>query len=389
MQPGAPPTVIVQGPHETIEAIRPNSDGSVSRLWRIPGRAMTCNGFYEGTLLADLLGDGSLCTFVGTRGPGDCARLAAIDADGRTVWYRDFEEFPGTPPPWNVPGLMYWQGGYFRDPQRMDVLVQLRRIGGETWLLDGRTGEPVWFRSHSTDEREFGRTWFTIFDFNRDGSEDVLTNSPDVFCVADGASGELLLKKHARDFVPGQGYFGSTVSADFLGDGSTQMLFSNANTLALLRLDGSTVWTTGFDKDDPAYPNFGSDMRPLPADVDGDERLELLVPGHKSGDGRALRCLDAATGSLKWQLPLPGKPTEPAVADIDGDGRDECVFTIGSTLYSVGATDDGQSASTEWSLALPSLTSSVAVADVMGNGQAQIVLSCADGYVYGLGAKGD
>jgi outer membrane protein assembly factor BamB len=387
MQYNAPPTVIIQGPRETIEAIRPKSDGSVERLWRIPGRAMTCSDYYEGALLANLNGDGSLCAIIGTRGPGDCARLMAVDAHGHAIWHRDFEEFPGTPPPWNVPGLIYWQGGYFRDPQKMDVLVQLRRIGGETWLLDGRTGEPVWFRSHSTDEREFGRSWFTIFDFNRDGHEDALTNCPDVFCIADGASGELLLKKHARDFVPGQGYFGSTVVTEFLGNGSEQMLFANSNTLALLEHDGSMVWTTGFDKNDPAYPNFGSDVRPNPADVDGDGRLELIVAGAKSGDQRELRCFDMNSGSLKWKLSLNGKPTEPAVADIDSDGRDECIFTIGGNLYTVGAADDGQSGAIEWTLPLPSYTSSVAVADVMGDGQAQIVLSCADGYVYGVGAR--
>jgi outer membrane protein assembly factor BamB len=177
------------------------------------------------------------------------------------------------------------------------------------------------------------------------------------------------------------------VAADFLGEGTEQLFFSNSNTLALLRRDGAMVWTTGFDKDDPSYPNFGSDVRPVPADVDGDGRLEVLVAGAKSGNQRELRCLDAASGSLKWQLPLEGKPTEPAVADIDGDNRDECVFTIGGVLYAIGAREDGQSAAIEWTLPFPSYTSAVAIADVMGNGQAQIVLSCADGYVYGIGPK--
>src|SRR5688500_10099780 len=84
MEPGAPPAIIVQGPEETVEAIRPRADGTAERLWRVPGRTMTCYGYYEGALLADLAGDGSLAAVVGTRGAGDCARLAAIDARGRT-----------------------------------------------------------------------------------------------------------------------------------------------------------------------------------------------------------------------------------------------------------------------------------------------------------------
>ncbi|WP_428938705.1 hypothetical protein [Fontivita pretiosa] len=390
MKPEAPATIIAQGAAETIEAIRPRPDGTVQRLWRIPGRATTCNNYFEGAVLADVRGDGSACAIVGTRGPGDCARLLVVDADGREVWHRDFEEFAGTPPPWNVPGLMYWQGGYFRDRQQMDILVQLRRIGGETWLLDGRSGQPVWFRSHSTDEREFGRAWFTIFDYNRDGCEDVLSNYPDVFCVADGPSGQLLLKKHARDFANGQGYYGWSIAGDLLGDGDVQILYTNANGHVMLWRDGTTIWKSSFDPDDPRYPNFGSDVRCVPADMEGDGQLELLVPGARGPDGlRQLQCLDIATGAVKWHLSLPvqEKPTDPAAADIDGDGRDECIFTIASTLYAVGGGADGRSGAIEWTLSLANYASPVAIADVFGDGSTQIIVCCQNGWVYGIGQR--
>ncbi len=388
LRPGEPPTVIVQGSNETTEAIRPQPDGSVQRLWRVPGRAMTSNNFNEGALLAPLRGDGSLQTVVATRGPGDCARIAVINADGKELWHQDFSDFPGDPPPWNVPGLLYWQAGEFVRPGQTDLLVELRRVGAETSLLDGRTGAKMWFRSHSTDDREFGTTLFTIFDFNGDGCDDVLTNYPDVFCVADGRTGELLLKKHARDLLPGDPYYGSSVAYDFLGDGTTQVLYRNVNTIALLRLDGTTVWRTPFDPKDPRHPNYGSDVRVVPGDADGDGRLDLFVPGVKIGGKRELQCLDAATGALKWRLPLPGeKPTEPAVADIDGDGRDECVFTVAGDVFAVGqAPGEAAAGAVKWKLTLPNYTSSVAIADVTGDGKPQVVVSCNDGYVYGIGA---
>ena len=82
---------------------------------------------------------------------------------------------------------------------------------------------------------------------------------------------------------------------------------------------------------------------------------------------------------------MPDQPlTFPAVADINGDGRDECIFTIGDTIYTVGATGANAGA-VLWTHKLPDRLGPVTVADVAGDGTAQIVVSCADGYVYGIG----
>jgi hypothetical protein len=172
--PGASPIVVVQGANESVEAFRPTAQGKTKRLWRVPGRGMTCNNYFEGVLLADLAGDGRLAAVLGTRGPRDCARLAVLNAaDGTPVWSHDFDDFPGAPPPWNVPGLMYWQAGHFRDRRRMDLLVQVRRVGGESYLLDGRTGEPIWRQAKGRTGRDFGRAWMAIVDLDSDGLDDI------------------------------------------------------------------------------------------------------------------------------------------------------------------------------------------------------------------------
>ena len=115
--------------------------------------------------------------------------------------------------------------------------------------------------------------------------------------------------------------------------------------------------------------------------------MELLLIAETDGK-RLFQCHRAASGQLLWSLPLPGgtKPTDPATADVDGDGREECLFTIGQTLCAVGSDADGRSGKVEWSLVLPGHLSAVTVADVMGDGTLQIVVSCADGVVYGLGS---
>ena len=76
-------------------------------------------------------------------------------------------------------------------------------------------------------------------------------------------------------------------------------------------------------------------------DADGDGKLDLFFPGAMVKEERQFQCRDAATGALKWSVRMPDEPFSfPAVADIDGDGRDECVFTMGKTIYAVGAARD-------------------------------------------------
>jgi outer membrane protein assembly factor BamB len=379
LEPKAPPTVIVQGANETVEAIRPTADGKAERLWRAPGRGMTCNNFWEGLSLADLSGDGRGAPVVGTRGVGDCARLAILSSSGETVWYRDFDEFPGTPPPWNVPGLMYWQGGYFSDPARMDLAVQMRLLGGMTTMVDGRTGETRWEKSRSVPGRQFGRYLMTMYDFDGDGLEDALQTFSDLFCVAEGRTGNFLKAERASKFVPGGGYYGSAIVTDFLGNGDEQLLFSSAEVVALLERNGKRIWHGDLGR--------GSEVRAGVGNADGDGAMDLFVIANRDGK-REFQCWDATTGKTNWTLPLPAgntKPTDPATADIDGDGRDECIFTMGNTVYAVGAQEDGQSGKIEWTLSMPGNLSPVAIADVKGDGVAQIVVSCADGTVYGIG----
>jgi hypothetical protein len=84
------------------------------------------------------------------------------------------------------------------------------------------------------------------------------------------------------------------------------------------------------------------------------------------------------------------------VADVNGDGRDECLFSMGKTIYAVGAAKAGADAGLTgeascaegailWTLDLPDRLGPLTIADVEGNGVARIVVGCADGHVYGIG----
>jgi hypothetical protein len=234
-------------------------------------------------------------------------------------------------------------------------------------------------KSRSVPGRQFGRYLMTMYDFDGDGLEDALQTFSDLFCVAEGRTGNFLKAERASKFVPGGGYYGSAIVTDFLGNGDEQLLFSSAEVVALLERNGKRIWHGDLGR--------GSEVRAGVGNADGDGAMDLFVIANRDGK-REFQCWDATTGKTNWTLPLPAgntKPTDPATADIDGDGRDECIFTMGNTVYAVGAQEDGQSGKIEWTLSMPGNLSPVAIADVKGDGVAQIVVSCADGTVYGIG----
>src|SRR5262249_55432792 len=171
------------------------------------------------------------------------------------------------------------------------------------------------------------------------------------------------------------------------GRGQPQVLYLHEFVTALFTRRGERIW-----KLEHPHPDGWRNQAGF-GDAHGDGRLALFFPGAMGKDGREFHCRDAATGELRWSIPMPDEPlTFPAVADIDGDGRDECLFTMGSTIYAVGAgKNDGASSSPTragavlWKLDLPGKAGPVTIADVKGDGRAAVVVGCADGHVYGIG----
>lgn len=403
LRPDEPPTVVAQSSCETLMAFHPGPAGG-SLAWRAPGRVASprADVIMEGSVvLADVLGDGTLATIAaGTSERQGCARLVVYRADGSQLWQRDFERFPGGIPPWNVGGLTYFFAGRFTDPARCDVLVSLRRCtmhSDETYLLEGRTGETLWQRSAVLDKLGCGGGWTAVFDYDGDGLEDAFSFYPHVAYVLRGPTGELILQKMTQSIFECAAFYAKPIVADVLGTGEPQVLFaSTAYVLGLLERDLRVIW---------AHKPVGAAVGDAPAvlqglgDIDGDGRLELLSPGHRrslESLAQEFRCYDAATGALKWTLPLPGScfvgnnrgfpdsPGHAVVADVDGDGREECVVAIAHTLYCIGAAPDGRSGEVRWRLELPAALGAPSLADVAGDGRLQIVIACADGYIYGI-----
>ncbi|MBX9626672.1 MAG: VCBS repeat-containing protein, partial [Gemmataceae bacterium] len=360
-----------------------------------------------GLLLADTAGDGTLSTVAATTGPRGCARLVAYGPDGTPRWHRDFPDVPGRTPAHNTAGLTMWFSGRFTHPGRYDILATPRpKSQEEAVLVRGTDGSVVWRRERVSvpgqraDARPVGGTWLAAADHNGGGHDDVIGMYPDLLFALDGRTGDQLLGVDSRDIFPRapiKPYNAMPVVADLRGDGTRQYLWGACDrAFGLLDRRGKSIWT----EDRP--PPCGPGILPGLADVDGDGRLEVLVVGRNDGGKSTLACYGGADGAVRWTVPLPGDvfvdifgtertPMPPATGDLDGDGRDECVFTIGTTLYAAGATPDGRGGRIVWTLDIPGAgrLGPPAIADVAGDGRAAIVVVGRDGMVYVVGDRSD
>jgi hypothetical protein len=377
-------TVVVQSTGEEVVAFQvANGDQPALERWRVPGRVQGDNWpAVSGALLADLTGAGQRHIVHASAAPSGCARIVARSLAGAEVWHHDFTAIPGGAPVWNVGGAVIWQAGCFTDATRQDVLVTVRRSmmhSEETSLLSGTDGHELWHRDRQVSNRGVGGTPFATADYDGDGRDDLASLHPSILYLLRGASGQDLLARDASwEAVPAKPvYWGLPVAGEFLGPGTGVSLFfatSRRSLTGVIRRDGSLAWWDAPDRSGTAYPAFG--------DIDGDGRLEATAAGYDDG----IRCYDTATGDVKWRLAVPGltTPVGSAGADIDGDGREEALFTQGNTLTCLGTLPGAVQGGVRWTFALPATVGPPAIAAVDGSGEAVILLVGADGYVYAI-----
>jgi hypothetical protein len=416
---GGGPTVVAHGFSETVQALKVDTkSGLASVAWTAPGRGMVSgyptivvNGRgFASVALADVYGTGEHVVLVADKGPSGTAVLRALDGSGKTIWETGFD-VPGDPPIFNTSGITSWTAGYFRDPDREDVLVAVRKTkmhSEQLHLLDGRNGDVLWIRQSGglfagcgkTQETGAGGTHMAIFDWDGDGLDEILNTYSGLFAVYDGSDGSMLLNRWTTECWRGpdpleifdQGFrkHPFPVAADFLGNGAEQILLAGIDsTIAVLETGGDPIWHTEMFSGSPKRTMQGV------GDIDGDGDLDLVSVGHCNGGDSEIQAFEASSGDLRWTMDLGAVcsswtvPTHVVTVDLDGDGRDEALFTYGNVVYAIGEDDDGGGHLAWQATFAPepwqALLGDLAIGDVDGTGRPHVLVNTESGHLYGLG----
>ena len=419
MRSGDPPTIITQGYGEQIQAFKYSEEsGALEQIWQVSGRGMldgsnviTANGNgYASVLLADLTGSGDLAVIAASKTEEGFAMIKALDADGQSIWESTFE-VPGDPPIWNVAGITNWAAGHFTSTDHEDIMVSVRATEPRSYqlfLLEGRSGEVLWAKSmggyfsgcSTENPTGAGGSHMAALDWDGDGLDEVLNLLTGLFAVYDGSDGSTLFNRWTTTWCPDERQLFSLgfrkhptpVVSDFLGDGSDQILLAGMDpTIAVVQFDGSVVWHTPFFSGSPINTMQGV------GDLNGDSTIDLVSVGHCNGDGDEIQILNARDGTLQWSLSMPELcdswlvPTHVSTVDLDGDGRDEALFTHKNNIYAIGV-DPGAGAVLLWQVRVEpdewlAQLSEVVVADVDGSGRPQLIVNTASGYIYGFSGQ--
>jgi hypothetical protein len=367
-----------------------NSTITILRLESGQLRVLETTSSTEIPIVGDLLGDGMPCLLTGGRGEDGNLWVQARKPDRSTLWRFTFPASAACGQ--YTQRSHYFTLGRFTGGKQLDVFTYSSKPAARTYVLDGRSGQPVWERRDlPAIERHFqafsGRA--SVWDYNRDGAEDVIFCNPDYYCIADGKTGKLLVgpveiaqlakwwAAYAspallrRDHEPPLVYLGGAYSAR-----------------ACLSLDGRRgLWREFL----PAGR--------WPLHVGSERFVEGLLPPSQVRAEKAIRrgwralqaeadgtlvCFDATTGRTFWTMPLPTAPSGIISGDVDGDGSPEALLG-GQDGHLRVIRDGGEQGQLLWRKPFDAPVGTPLLADLDGDGTSEAVVSVGDGRVYVLG----
>jgi hypothetical protein len=338
-------------------------------------------------IVGDFTGDGRPVMITGGRvAPNGDLYVEALGPDGKPLWRYVFPDSTGCGQYTDRPH--YFAAGHFTGGKHLDVFTYSGKPQARTYVLDGRTGKPVWTQEEVPNiQRHFqafgGRA--SAYDINGDGADDAFFLNPDYYCVADGRTGKLLAGP--TEITSVVGWWAAYPSPAILRPKDSSQPF--------VYLGGaySSRCAVSLDGKQKLFKEYLATER-WPLAVDSHRFVEGLLPpskasanwrvAHVEADGLLL-LFQADTGKHLWQMPLGTGVSAIVSGDVDGDGEPELLFGgRDGTLYCVG--DGGDKPRVLWKLPFDAPVASVLLADVDADGKSEIVASVADGNVYVLDA---
>jgi uncharacterized repeat protein (TIGR02543 family) len=270
------------------------------------------------------------------------ATLADIDGDGIDEIFIEEEDWrlhayraDGSPVPgWPHAGFYGGQERHTSAVADLDGDGRLEIITASGWTSPGvallahrsdgtlMPGFPVYFPGHAS-------TYPVVGDVDGDGILEILVagrvGSGDGVLVYT-TTGAL---KQAMPAV-GTVWYGTALAlADLDGDGVPEIVMQTNSTVNVWRGDGTAV--AGWPVSLPAYAEVGN-AAPVVGDVDGDGQPEIVIlaPNHANGSGPADLLVFRRDGTLlpsyRTVLQNVGSGMVPAIADVDGDGRNDIII---------------------------------------------------------------
>lgn len=167
--------------------------------------------------------------------------------------------------------------------------------------------------------------------------------------------------------------YGQSAAGDIDLDGKLEIVFgcyrNDSSVYALNAEDGTLLWK--YNTHPNGYEGC-NDAAPIIYDIDGDDSLEVIVPGSCNP---TTFCFRGSNGTVKWQTPSAGSDSPPTIGDIDNDGILEVLHGgfDGHVLCI-----NGQNGVVKWSLAVDEnswIQTAPTIVDLDGNGQLDFVVA--------------
>lgn len=250
-----------------------------------------------------------------------------------------------------------------------DVVVRGELSGAPTRVLVDASAEGLAVEEPQAD----GGLGAVLVDVGGDGRDDLVASEGTALAVYDGASGlslRVALWEVGRDF-------GTLRALEPAGDGAIRIAGEDRDVGALATIelggDGPRVTTLPYGSDPTrSYSSNGLDV----GDVDGDGLLDVAVVVDAYGDGSHLAEVRVwpPSGSSYAATWFSGEGHQQAIADVDGDGKDDVlVLEYFGRVHRFASTGPAKIADVDgWTAAS---ANAIAVGDVDGDGIADVVLA--------------